>query len=141
MHALDARVALVGAMVFALAAASIWRPGVLARAAMRRRIARRAATVMTVLALLPAVVPYDHLLPGLHIDGTSDAQMHALHCHVSPGSCSDVPLASGFGEFVFTDPLVTVPAMLAVAVVATTRVLRRTSPRPEVRPPEVLAAA
>ncbi len=141
VHALDARVAVAGALAFALAAALIWRPAALARASLWRRIARRTAVVLTVLALLPAVVPYDHLLPGLHIDDKGDEAVHASHCHVSPGSCSDVPLASGFGEFVFNEPLVTIPAMLAVALFAAAQVLRGTTPRPEVRPPETFAAA
>lgn len=141
VHALDARVAVAAALAFALAAALIWRPAALARGAIWRRVARRTAIVMTALALLPAVVPYDHLLPGLQIDDKGDEAVHASHCHVSPGSCSDVPLASGFGEFVFNEPLVTIPAMLAVALFAAARVLRGTTPRPEVRPPEFFAAA
>jgi hypothetical protein len=96
---------------------------------------------MTALALLPAVLPYDHLLPGLHIEEKADVALHTSHCHVAPGSCSDVPLASGFGEFVFNEPLVTIPAMLAVALFATALVLRGTAPRPEVRPPQAIAAA
>ncbi|TAK55959.1 MAG: hypothetical protein EPO22_14035 [Dehalococcoidia bacterium] len=145
ISSLDARVAVAAALAFAVAAAVIWRPELplrswLARTAMWRRAAHRAAIVMTALALLPAVLPYDHLLPGLHIEDKADEALHASHCHVAPGSCSDVPLASGFGEFVFNEPLVTTPAMLAVALLATTQVLRGTAPRPEVRPPQGIAA-
>ena len=111
------------------------------RTAMWRRTARRVAVVMTALALLPAVLPYDHLLPGLHIEGDAEEAVHASHCHVAPGSCSDVPLASGLGEFVFNEPLVMIPAMLAVAIFATTQVLRGSTPRPEVRPPRAFALA
>ncbi len=144
--ALDARVAAMASLAFAVAAVMIWRPALPRRAAlmrttMWRRVAGRAAIVMTALALLPAVLPYDHLLPGLHIEDKADEAVHASHCHVAPGSCSDVPLASGFGEFVFNEPLVVLPAMLAVALFAAARVLRGTTPRPEVRPPQTFAAA
>ena len=144
--ALDMRVAAVAIMAFAAAAAIIWRPEAPVRAALRRtamwrRLARRIAIVMTALALLPAVLPYDHLLPGLHVSDQADEDVHASHCHVSPGSCSDVPLASGIGEFVFNEPLVTIPAMLVVAVFSLAQVLRGTTPRPEERPPQPLAAA
>ena len=144
--ALDARMASVASLVFALAAAMIWRPALPGRAAlmrttMWRRVAGRVAIVMTALALLPAVLPYDHLLPGLHIEDKADEAIHASHCHVAPGSCSDAPLASGFGEFVFNEPLVVIPAMLAVALFAAAQVLRGTTPRPEVRPPQTFAAA
>ena len=144
--ALDARVATVASLAFAVTAAMIWRPALAGRAAlmratMWRRVAGHVAVVMTALALLPAVLPYDHFLPGLHIEDKADEAVHASHCHVAPGSCSDVPLASGFGEFVFNEPLVVLPAMLAVALFAAARVLRGTMPRPEVRPPQAFAAA
>jgi hypothetical protein len=143
---LDVRALAVAAAAFAFATAMIWRPDVQARVALRRtatwrRFARRTAVVMTALALLPAVLPYDHLLPGLHIEDHADEAVHASHCHVSPGSCSDVPLASGVGEFVFNEPLVAVPAMLTVALFVAAKVLRGTTPRPEVRPPQAIAAA
>ena len=143
---LDERLAAAAALAFAAAVALIWRPATAGRSwlthgAMWRRIGWRAAVVMTALALLPAVLPYDHLLPGLHIEGEAEVSVHASHCHVGPGSCSDVPLASGFGEFVFNEPLVTIPAMLAVALLAATQVLHGTTPRPEVRPPQAFAAA
>ena len=44
-------------------------------------------------AVLPSVVPYDHLLPGLHHDDSAAAEeAHSTHCHVTPGSCADAPL-------------------------------------------------
>jgi len=143
---LDARVVAAACVAFVITLAAIWRPALagsaaLTRAAVWRRTARRTAVVMTALALLPAVLPYDHLLPGVHIDDQADEAVHASHCHVAPGSCSDVPLASGLGEFVFNEPLVMIPAMLAVALFAAVQVLRGTAPRPEVRPPEGFAAA
>jgi hypothetical protein len=143
---LDARVVSVAILAFVLVAALIWlpvlpEPAVLARSVFSRRVARRFAAVLAALALLPAVLPYDHLLPGLHVDVGADEAVHASHCHVSPGSCSDVPLASGFGEFVFNEPLVLIPAMLTVALFAITQVLRGSAPRPDVPPPQHLAVA
>jgi len=101
---------------------------------------RRIAIVMTALALLPAVLPYDHLLPGLHIEDQAEESVHASHCHVEPGSCSDVPLASGFGEFVFNEPLVAIPRC---SPSSSSRRLRSCAARRRARstPPEALAAA
>lgn len=145
-NAVDVRVAVAAALAFTLAAAVIWRPAVPlwvlpTRTSMWRRAGRRVALVMTALALLPAVLPYDHLLPGLHIEDAAEEAVHASHCHVAPGSCSDLPLASGLGEFVFNEPLVTTPAMLAIALFTAAQVLRGRTPRPEVRPPQAIAAA
>jgi hypothetical protein len=143
---LDLRTAAIAAAVFAMATASIWWSPVPDRASLMRRglwlrVGRRAACVMTAAALWPAVLPYDHLLPGAHLDSAAGESVHASHCHVSPGTCSDVPLASGLGEFLFTEPLVLVPAMLSVALLAASVVLWGFVPRPELRPPMLGAAA
>src|SRR3990172_6238038 len=88
---LDARVATGAVLAFAVVMAVMWRPAppgraMLVRMTMWRRIAPRIAIVMTALALLPAVLPYDHLLPGLHVEDRAGEALHASHCHVAPGS-------------------------------------------------------
>jgi len=142
----DLRAAGMAAAAFALATATIWGWPAPARAALLRRrlwlrLGRRTACVMVALALLPAILPYDHLLPGAHLDDAAGEAVHASHCHVSPGTCSDVPLASGLGEFLFSEPLVLIPAMLAVVLLASSVVLRGFAPRPEVRPPMLASFA
>ena len=50
-------------------------------------------------AVLPSVVPYDHLLPGLHHDQSIASEaVHETHCHLTPGSCADAPVAAGPGQ-------------------------------------------
>jgi hypothetical protein len=129
----------------ALAAAAIWlpRPGTPLRAFVSRRSRRRAiasvTTVVVFLALLPSVIPYDHLFGDTHASGEEQA-VHASHCHISPGTCSDAPVSSGPGQLLMSAPLVVTPAMLAVLIAATATVLVGISFRPEIRPPLPLSA-
>jgi hypothetical protein len=143
---LDGRAIALALAALAFAAAFIWWSPQSDRATLLRvrtwsRLGRRIVGVMTALALLPAVLPYDHVLPGAHIDNAASEAVHASHCHVSPGTCSDVPLASGLGEFLFNEPLVLTPAMLAVVLLSSTIVLQGFAPLPELRPPELISAA
>ncbi len=141
----DPRAAGSAAAAFAIVAAAIWSSVMPEHAALMQRrmwlrLGRRTACVMTALALLPAVLPYDHLLPGAHLDDAGGESVHASHCHLSPGTCSDAPLPSGLGEFLFSEPLVLSPAMLAVVLLSASVVLRGFVPRPELRPPMHSAA-
>jgi hypothetical protein len=137
VYALDGRILAFAMLAFVVSAALIWWPMVrrhAARARSRRRIASAAMTAVVALALLPAVFPYDHLLP--HADAAGDdSEVHVAHCHVSPGTCSDLPLASGPGQFLATEPLVVVPAMLALVLFVAVPSLTGISPSPELRPP------
>ncbi|HYM15651.1 MAG TPA: hypothetical protein VEZ14_08835 [Dehalococcoidia bacterium] len=90
---------------------------------------------MAFLAVLPAVIPYDHLLPGAHNEGVTAEATHEQHCHASPASCADAPVAAGLGQFIFSDPLVIAPAMLVVLIALAIAALRGISPRPPTRPP------
>lgn len=129
----------------AVATAAIWRPrpGTPLRAFISRRSRRRAvsllATAFVFFALLPSVLPYDHLLGHSHASG-EDESVHAAHCHISPGTCSDAPVSSGPGQLLMSAPLVVTPAMLAVLIAATATVLVGISFRPEIRPPLPLSA-
>ncbi len=144
--AVDSRIAAVSASVFVLVLAAIWQPAWPSAAAVVRRrfvrsIGRRLLSVLVVAAVLPAVLPYDHLIVPAHIeDGASEA-VHVAHCHVSPGTCSDAPMSAGLGQFLHTEPLVLVPSMLAILLLASVATPRTTYRRPEPRPPMALAAA
>jgi hypothetical protein len=139
-------VVLVAAMAaLAVFGAAIWlpRPRTPLRVPVSRRCRRRAVTAATtivvLLALVPAVVPYDHLLGDTHAAGEEQA-VHASHCHISPGTCSDAPVSSGPGQLLMSAPLVVTPTMLAVLVTAAATVLVGVSFRPEIRPPLLLSA-
>jgi hypothetical protein len=101
-----------------------------------RTSAPLALAALVFFAVLSSVLPYDHLLPGLHT-GESEAEeaVHASHCHASPATCSDAPVTSGPGQLLFGAPVVVVPSMLAVLVLPTIPVLAGITRRPEIRPP------
>jgi hypothetical protein len=141
----DLRIAALAAMAFAGAAAAIWWPALPSAAALLRRriwlsLGRRLVIVMVALAVLPAILPYDHLFAAPHMDGGADESIHVSHCHVSPGTCSDAPLASGLGQLLFSEPLVIVPAMLAIVLMSSAVILQGVYPQPEIRPPVLRVA-
>ncbi len=143
---LDLRITTLGALLFAGTLVWIWHPPMAPtgfarlRARDRRAIARNALTVLVFVAVLPSVFPYDHLLPGAHADGGQEA-VHVSHCHVSPGTCSDAPVTAGPGQLLHSQPLLLVPSLLAVALIAAVPVLTGLMPKPEVRPPLRATAA
>lgn len=129
---------LLGALAALLVVAfAVWAPRPLSvRRLSRWPAARAVMAFMVFFAVLPSVVPYDHLIPGLHQDMSIAAErVHETHCHLTPGSCADAPVSVGPGQFIFTDPLVIAPAMLAVLLVFSLPAMVGISPRPEVRPP------
>jgi len=138
---LDARVTAAAVVAFAISLAVIWRPDrALRRRRTRRYAARAALSALVFLAMLPAVLPYDHLFfPDAHAEG--DEAVHVAHCHASPGNCSDVPMTSGPGQLLLGDPLILAPVMLALLVVVAEPVLRGITRRPELRPPAAFAVA
>ena len=132
----DPAVLALALLSFAAVMAWLWAPRPLSlRRAARSRTMRAVAAVLFFFAVLPAVLPYEHLLPGAHDDGPGAESIHAAHCHIAPGSCSDVPLASGAGQFLVTEPLVVVPAMLTVLIALTMPAMRGITLRPDTRPP------
>ncbi len=87
-------------------------------------------------AVLPSVVPYDHLLPDLHHDQTIASEaVHGTHCHLTPGSCADAPVAAGPGRLIFNDPLVVTPALMAVLLAFSVPTLVGITRKPDTRPP------
>jgi hypothetical protein len=141
MRVLDARVTVAAVVAFAVSMAVIWRPDrALRRRRTRRYAARAAMSALVFLAVLPAVLPYDHLFfSDAHAGG--DESVHVAHCHASPGSCSDVPMTSGPGQLLLSDPLILAPAMLALLLIVAEPVLRGITRRPELRPPTAYAVA
>ena len=144
--AVDPAVLVAAGLVFAAVAISIWLPApamsfrTLRRRRGRRRIASAAVTALVFLALLPSVVPYDHLFPHDAPAAAETDSVHVSHCHVSPGTCSDAPVTAGPGQLLLSEPLVLAPAMLVVLIATAATVLIGISFRPETRPPLLLAA-
>jgi hypothetical protein len=103
----------------------------------RRATVRRAGISvlagLTLFAAAPSVLPYDHLVASAHVDG--DQGIHEMHCHSSPGTCADAPIAFGPGQFVDSGPLIVVPVMMLVLVVAGSPLLVGVPVRPAVPPP------
>jgi hypothetical protein len=106
----------------------------------RRRWLMLAGSLLTMLAVLPSVFAYDHVLPhDTHAD--ERAAVHASHCHDGPGSCADAPVTSGPGQMLDAAPLVVAPAMLSILLLAITPILIGVTRRPYLRPPLPLVAA
>lgn len=87
------------ALAFALLLFSvflIWIPRPLSVGRLTRSSAVRVTmSALVFFALLPSVVPYDHLIPGLdQHESLADEAMHSTHCHITPGSCADAPITA-----------------------------------------------
>lgn len=105
----------------------------------RRRLVMLAGSALTVLAVLPSVIAYDHLLPrDTHAD--QSAAVHAAHCHGVPASCADAQVTSGPGQLLNAAPLVVAPPMLSILLLAITPILIGVTRRPHLRPPQPLVA-
>jgi hypothetical protein len=141
----DPATLVAAAVAFAVAAIAIWLPHsplsvhTLRSRRGRRRVASATASALVFFALLPSVVPYDHLFVHDAHAATIDESVHVSHCHVSPGTCSDAPITAGPGQLMLSEPLVLAPAMLAVLIAATATVLVGISFRPETPPPLIPA--
>jgi hypothetical protein len=140
----DLRVLAVAGSILAVAAALIWVPELSSfpriPVRIRRRIAGHAVAALVFVAVFPSVVPYDHLIVRGHHDEAQN-EVHASHCHISPGTCADAPVASGPGQLMLSEPLVIVPAMLGVLILLLTPALAGITVRPEVRPPLALRSS
>lgn len=133
---LDPWVLAVGILAFMGAATVVWSPAQPRQLRIPRplkSVARVAIHMAVFAALLPSVLPYDHLVPVAHAD--DHPEIHAAHCHESPGSCSDAPVSSGAGQFLATEPLLVVPALVVMVLLLAAPMLRGVTRQPEVRPP------
>ena len=128
-------------------ALAIWRPerwrklNPLRSKRARRRIVGVVGGVMLFVAAVPLVAPVDHIFMP-HAESEAHEEVHTAHCHNSPGSCSDLPLVSGPGQFLSTDPLIVTPALVAMLLLFVAPIMRGITHRPEIPPPlGTLAAA
>ncbi|MDE3094956.1 MAG: hypothetical protein KGK07_03030 [Chloroflexota bacterium] len=132
----DPGIVALAVLVLATVSIYLWAPRMSVQRLTRAPAMRASLGLLVFFAVLPSVVPYDHLLPGLHQDETAaEEAVHAAHCHVSPGTCADAPLAAGPGQLLFTEPLVIAPAMLAILLTFAVPTLTGITTRPETRPP------
>ena len=107
----------------------------LRRAALRRRIIVGVVAALTAAAVLPSVLPYDHLLTDA-AHAAEHGAVHASHCHDTPASCADAPLAAGPGQLFDATPLIVIPVTLAMVLVAAASLpLLGITRRPDLRPP------
>ena len=135
---LDGRVVAFVAAAFVGALAIIWRDELprLLRPRVRRAVSLHIAAVLAFFAIVPAVLPYDHLFAEHGAISAADEATHAMHCHLTPGSCADAPVSAGPGQLLFNDPLLLATAgILLVVVYAMGRTLQRRTLRPDLRPP------
>ena len=131
----DPGVLFVGACVFGVALVTIWAPRRLARRNVRRALLT-VGSIAALLAILPAVLPYDHLLPAPGVAAHHKAQeTHEEHCHSGLGSCADAPLSSGAGQFLSSAPLLLDPALVLLLLVVSLPLLVGMTVRPTLRPP------
>ncbi len=110
------------------------RVNLLHRGRARRNLLTVVAYVAIAIAVLPGVLPLDHMTAA-HDDSPAEQQVHASHCHESPGTCSDLPLLSGPGQFLAPEPLILAPAQVSVLLPVSAAALAGRTDAPETRPP------
>ena len=134
---LDRGVAAIVAIALVAALGIIWRGELpLLRPRFRRAVSIRLAAILVFFAVLPAVLPYDHLFAEHGAISDADEATHAMHCHLTPGSCADAPISAGPGQLLFGDPLLlTAATMPLVVVYVGARTLYGRTLRPDLRPP------
>jgi hypothetical protein len=148
----DLRLVALASVLLGLLLQAIWAPALssavhsLRTRRIQRALAVRFAAALTALAILPAVLPYDHLLPEHHGHAAAsavvaDERVHASHCHATPASCADAPIAAGPGQFLTSEPLIIVPVTVAVLLIAAVLPWRSVTRRPGLRPPVAVAVA
>jgi hypothetical protein len=115
----DWRVVLAGLVLAFLAVLAIWLGEDAWRLLRRCRVRPLPVGCVMVLALIvaPNTLPYDHLWLAHTEDSHEAERVHASHCHESPHACSDMPLPSGPGQFLYSDALLPEPVFTERAVV------------------------
>ena len=130
---------LFACLVFGVVLGVLWRSsiaGLLGNRAGRRRVARGIGGALLFLAILPAVVPYDHILLPHHDDSGQSSSVHQMHCHDTPGSCSDQPMTSGPGEFLFGSPLIVAPSLVSTLLATADARVTSFAEAPATPPPQ-----
>jgi hypothetical protein len=143
---LDLGLVAVASLGLALILAVLWAPslGYRPRGIDWHRFRLVAAATLTVLALLPSVVPYDHLVAQSQADAAHSSageRVHEQHCHGVPASCADAPVTSGPGQFLTSDALLPAPVLISVAILLLIPALAGVTRRPDLRPPVRLSAS
>jgi hypothetical protein len=136
----DERVLLLATLALGSALLLIWQPHWprrLTRGGAPGSPLRAAIVALAVFAVLPSVVPYDHLLVTQE---AAHEAAHSSHCHGTPGGCADAPVPSGPGQLFANEPLIAVPAMLALLLLVAVMPLVGVTRRPELRPPMLAAS-
>lgn len=100
------------------------------RAAMR--LAAIAVWALALMAIVPSILPYDHLFVAAEDEHTA---FHASHCHDTPGSCADAPVTAGPGQMLSAEPLLPAMPLVATLLILAVPLLYGITSRPEVRPP------
>ncbi len=101
----------------------------------KRATLRLALGVIAFFAVLPSVVPCDHLFLHESIADEAHNAVHEAHCHLTPGSCADAPLPAGPGQLLFSEPLVVMPLMIELLIVILLPAWAGISREPDVPPP------
>jgi len=130
----DWRVLAVALVALVVALVIIWRPTRLRaplHATRARSLARTAVCALALLAVLPSVLPYDHLILDVP---AGDAETHAQHCH-GAGECSSGGASSVAAPFVEPESLLAAPALTSVLLLLLIAPLTGVTRRPEPRPP------
>lgn len=133
VQALPSATACLVVLAIAVAAGAAANAFTRLRRRTRVRAAIAAAWALTLIALLPSVVPYDHLAAAMHTDGA--AAVHESHCHGTPSSCADAPVTSGPGQMLDAAPLLVAPVLTLLLLVVTATTLVGITRRPILRPP------
>jgi len=137
VQSVDPAIVALAVAILLIAAICIWTPRPLSLGRLTRAPGMRVAmSALVFFAVLPSVVPYDHLLPGLdQHESLAEEATHSTHCHITPGSCADAPIPAGPNQLIFNAPLIVTPALLAILLSLTLPVLTGISVKPDTRPP------
>jgi len=137
VDSVDPSIVALAAAILLLAVLYIWTPQPMSLGRLTRSPAMRVTlSALVFFAVLPSVVPYDHLIPGIHDDHSlAEEAAHSTHCHITPGSCADAPIPAGPNQLIFNSPLIVTPALLSILLAVTLPVLTGISVKPDTRPP------
>lgn len=137
VEAVDPAIVALAVLTLLAAAFYIWTPRTLSLGRLTRSpLMRVTLSTLIFFAVMPSVVPYDHLLPGTqHAESVAEEATHSTHCHVSPGSCADAPVPAGPNQLIYNAPLIITPALLSILIAFALPVLTGISIKPDTRPP------
>jgi hypothetical protein len=130
---IDLRIVAAAALLGALLMAVLWKPSLGRK--QRSRLVALAAWSLAFLAVLPSVVPYDHMMSETHTATENHGEIHAKHCHEGPATCSDAPVSAGPGQLMFSQPLLPSVDLTSAPLVDVLVYLEDTAVPPGAPPP------